>query len=44
MTHATIPAETRKALGIEDGLIRLSVGIEDLEDLRADLQNALSVK
>lgn len=44
MTHATIPAETRKALGIEDGLIRLSVGIEDLEDLRADLAHALSVK
>lgn len=41
MTHATIPPETRQALGIEDGLIRLSVGIETLEDLKADLQNAL---
>jgi len=41
MTHATIPPETRARLGIGDGLIRLSVGIEDLEDLRHDLQNAL---
>ena len=41
MTHATIPAETRARLGIGDGLIRLSVGVEDLEDLRADLQQAL---
>ncbi len=41
MTHATIPPEQRAALGIGDGLIRLSVGIEDVEDLRADLQAAL---
>lgn len=41
MTHATIPPETRKRLGIDDGLIRLSVGIEDVEDLRADLASAL---
>jgi len=41
MTHATIPPETRAKLGIGDGLIRLSVGIEDIEDLRRDLQNAL---
>ncbi|RZL89775.1 MAG: PLP-dependent transferase [Variovorax sp.] len=41
MTHATIPAETRTRLGIGDGLVRLSVGVEDLEDLRADLQQAL---
>lgn len=41
MTHASIPAETRKALGIDDSLVRLSVGIEDVEDLRADLQAAL---
>jgi len=41
MTHATIPAETRARLGIGDGLVRLSVGVEDLEDLRADLQQAL---
>lgn len=44
MTHATIPAATRKALGIEDGLIRLSVGIEDLDDLKADLEHALLAK
>jgi cystathionine gamma-lyase len=41
MTHATIPVETRARLGIGDGLVRLSVGVEDLEDLRADLQQAL---
>jgi cystathionine gamma-lyase len=42
MTHATIPAETRAQLGIGDSLVRLSVGVEDLEDLRDDLQRALS--
>jgi cystathionine gamma-lyase len=42
MTHASIPAEQRKALGIDDTLIRLSVGIEDGEDLIADLADALS--
>ncbi|MDX9674248.1 MULTISPECIES: cystathionine gamma-synthase [unclassified Pseudomonas] len=41
MTHATIPPETRAKLGIGDGLVRLSVGVEDLEDLRADLAQAL---
>jgi cystathionine gamma-lyase len=41
MTHATIPPETRATLGIGDNLVRLSVGIEDVEDLRADLQRAL---
>ncbi|WP_269715405.1 cystathionine gamma-synthase [Caulobacter sp. NIBR2454] len=41
MTHASIPAEQREALGITDGLVRLSVGIEDLEDLKADLAQAL---
>lgn len=41
MTHASIPAEERKARGIDDGLVRLSVGIEHLEDLRDDLQAAL---
>ena len=41
MTHATIPVETRARLGIGDGLVRLSVGVEDLEDLCADLQQAL---
>jgi cystathionine gamma-lyase len=42
MTHATIPAQTRSALGIGDALVRLSVGIEALEDLRADLEQALA--
>ncbi|MBT2301090.1 PLP-dependent transferase [Variovorax paradoxus] len=42
MTHATIPAETRARLGIGDGLVRLSVGVEDLDDLRSDLQQALA--
>ena len=41
MTHATIPAEQRALLGIGDGLIRLSVGIEHVEDQRADLVRAL---
>ena len=41
MTHASIPKETREALGIDDGLIRLSVGIETAEDLINDLKNAL---
>jgi cystathionine gamma-lyase len=41
MTHASIPAAQRATLGIGDGLIRLSVGIEDIEDLRQDLRNAL---
>ncbi len=42
MTHASIPVEIRSARGIDDRLVRLSVGIEDLEDLRDDLANALS--
>eukprot|EP01129_Flabellula_baltica_P000645 TRINITY_DN10619_c0_g1_i1.p1 TRINITY_DN10619_c0_g1~~TRINITY_DN10619_c0_g1_i1.p1 ORF type:complete len:454 (-),score=122.72 TRINITY_DN10619_c0_g1_i1:19-1380(-) len=42
MTHAAIPAEERKKLGISDSLIRLSVGIENIDDLLADLENALS--
>ena len=42
MTHASIPADKRKALGIEDGFIRLSVGIEHIDDLRADLNHALA--
>jgi len=41
MTHATIPKAQREALGITDCLIRLSVGVEDLEDLKEDLDNAL---
>jgi cystathionine gamma-lyase len=42
MTHASVPPEKRAELGISDTLIRLSVGIEDLEDLKADLDQALS--
>ena len=41
MTHASIPAERRAILGITDGLIRISVGLEDVEDLLEDLQQAL---
>ncbi len=41
MTHASIPPSVRKALGIEDGLVRLSVGIEDAGDLKAELEYAL---
>jgi len=41
MTHASVPAERRAALGIGDGLVRISVGIEDREDLLADLQRGL---
>lgn len=40
MTHASVPLENRKALGIDDSLIRLSVGVEDCEDLIEDLKNA----
>jgi cystathionine gamma-lyase/cystathionine beta-lyase/cystathionine gamma-lyase/homocysteine desulfhydrase len=42
MTHASVPADRRAALGITDGLIRISVGIEDVEDLQADLEQALN--
>ncbi len=42
MTHASIPAATRAQLGIGDGLVRLSVGVEDVDDLRADLAQALA--
>src|SRR3954454_24270468 len=41
MTHASIPVEIRTARGVDDGLIRLSVGIEDVEDLREDLRQAM---
>lgn len=41
MTHASIPLELRAARGVDDGLVRLSVGIEDVEDLRQDLAAAL---
>jgi len=42
MTHATIPRELREKLGVTDGLIRLSVGLEDVDDLRQDLQNGFA--
>jgi cystathionine gamma-lyase len=41
MTHASIPAAQRAAIGIDDGLVRLSVGVEDVQDLLADLEQAL---
>ena len=41
MTHASIPVEERKKLGLKDSLIRLSIGIEDVEDLITDLEQAL---
>ena len=42
MTHGSVPVEDRMALGVTDGLVRLSVGIEDVEDLEADLVQALA--
>jgi len=43
MTHAAVPREEREAIGVTDGLLRLSVGLEDVRDLRADLADALRV-
>jgi cystathionine gamma-lyase len=42
MTHASVPPDQRAAMGITDGMVRLSVGIEDVDDLIADLQQALA--
>jgi cystathionine gamma-lyase len=42
MTHASIPREVREARGIDEALVRLSIGIEDLQDLRRDLEQALA--
>ena len=42
MTHASVPAQTRAKLGITDNLVRLSVGVEDIDDLRAELDAALA--
>jgi cystathionine beta-lyase/cystathionine gamma-synthase len=42
MTHASVPPEARAALGIADGLVRLSVGVEAEADLWADLEQALA--
>lgn len=41
MTHASVPADQRARLGITDNLIRLSVGLEDVDDLIEDLENGL---
>ena len=41
MTHASIPYEIRQKVGITDGLIRLSIGIENIDDLLADLEQAI---
>ena len=42
MTHASVAADTRERLGITDGLVRISVGIEDTDDIIADLDEALA--
>jgi cystathionine gamma-lyase len=42
MTHASVPLELRRKMGLTDSLIRLSVGIEDVEDLVEDLDQALA--
>jgi len=42
MTHASVPLEERQRIGVTDGLVRLSVGIEDVEDITADLKQALA--
>ena len=42
MTHGSVPADVRAELGINDGLVRLSVGIEDVDDLIADLEGAFA--
>jgi len=42
MTHAAVPVENKIKMGITETLIRLSIGIEDFEDLKGDLQNALA--
>ncbi len=42
MTHASVPADLRARMGVTDGLVRLSVGIEDIDDLLADLEQALA--
>ena len=42
-THASVPADQREKLGITDSLVRLSVGLEDIEDIIADIEQALNV-
>ena len=41
MTHASVPADRRAAIGITDGLVRISAGVEDIDDLKEDLAQAL---
>ena len=43
MTHASIPVARREQLGISDALVRLSVGVEDVADLKMDLESALDL-
>jgi cystathionine beta-lyase/cystathionine gamma-synthase len=43
MTHASVPSDRRAALGITDGLVRISAGVEDIDDLREDLTQALGL-
>ncbi len=43
MTHASVPREERLKMGLTDGLVRISVGVEELEDLKADLEGALDI-
>lgn len=43
MTHASVPAEIRAKIGITDNLIRMAVGLESIEDIIADIDNALRV-
>jgi cystathionine beta-lyase/cystathionine gamma-synthase len=42
MTHASVPEERRKQIGITEGMVRISAGIEDIQDLKEDLDQALS--
>ncbi len=42
MTHASVPVEKRNQMGLTDGIVRLSVGVEDVEDLIEDLRDALN--
>nr|MBA3343047.1 PLP-dependent transferase [Gemmatimonadaceae bacterium] len=42
MTHASVPIDSRTSLGISEGLVRLSCGVEDVEDLLADVERAFA--
>src|SRR3546814_1280968 len=43
MTHLSVPAERKKALGIDDNMVRISIGVEDADDLLADFEQALKM-